>query len=101
MKVLISPGYGAGWSTWNDSGMAVDKDLIELFERGCTEDEMADLCIKKGYTDGVTDGPPYMGGFGNLKIVEVPMGRFFKIEEYDGSEYIEIFGEKDWLYAED
>lgn len=97
MKVLISPGYGAGWSTWNDSGMAVDKDLIELFEQGCTEDEMADLCVKKGYTDE----SPYMGGFGDLKVAEVPQGCHFRINEYDGSEYIDIYEEGDWFYAED
>ena len=101
MKVLISPGFGAGWSTWNDRDMAVDKDLIELFERGCTEDEMADLCVKKGYTDGVTNSPPYMGGFENLKVKEVPQGCYFKIDEYDGSEYITIFEVEKWFYAED
>ena len=101
MKVLYSPGYGAGWSTWNDSKMAIDKDLIELFERGCTEDEMVDLCIKKGYTDGVTNDPPYMGGFGDLVVTEVPKGCTFRINEYDGSEYIDIFEEGDWFYAED
>lgn len=101
MKVLISPGYGAGWSTWNDSEMAIDKDLIELFERGCTEDEMLNLCIKKGYTYRVTGDPPYMGGFEVLKVKEVPQGCYFKINEYDGSEYITIFEEEDWFYAED
>lgn len=97
MKVLISPGYGAGWSTWNDSRMAIDKDLIELFERGCTESELAGLCIKKGYTDF----PPYMGGFENLEVTEVPQGCHFRVNEYDGSEYIDIYEEGDWFYAED
>ena len=99
MKVLISPGYGAGWSTWNYSGMAIDKDLIELFERGCTEDEMKLLCIKKGYGDG--DFPPYMGGFSDLEVTEVPQGCQFRINEYDGHEYIDICEEGDWFYAED
>lgn len=99
MKVLISPGYGAGWSTWNDSRMAIDKDLIELFERGCTEDEMASLCVKKGYGNDVF--PPYMGGFFDLKVTEVPQGCLFRINEYDGSEYIDIYEEGDWFYAED
>lgn len=99
MKVLISPGFGAGWSTWNDSRMAIDKDLIELFERGCTEDEMASLCLKKGYGDG--DFPPYMGGFLDLEVTEVPSGCHFKIEEYDGAESIEVLEEEDWFYAED
>ena len=47
MKLLISPGYGAGWSTWNLPAMATDKDLIELFEKGCTCEEMEKLCIEK------------------------------------------------------
>ena len=44
MKVLISRGYGAGWSTWNQSEMAIDKDLIALFERGCSDLEMEEAC---------------------------------------------------------
>lgn len=101
MKVLYSPYFGAGWSTWNDSRMATDKDLIELFERGCTEEEMANLCLKKGFTDGISDEPPYMGGFEDLTVIEVPKGSYFKINEYDGSEYVEIFNKEDWFYAED
>ena len=65
MKVLISPGYGAEWSTWNHPKMATDKDLIELFEKeSCTSKEMKDLCIKKGYRKD-----PYMGGFRTLKNI--------------------------------
>ena len=100
MKVLISPGYGAGWSTWGNPELATDKRLIELFERGCTENEMLDTCLEYGLTD-VYGGPPYMGGFENLKVIEIPNGSLFKIREYDGNEYIEIFDESNWLRAED
>ena len=34
MKVLISPGYGAGWSTWNYIDLAFDPDIIQAFEAG-------------------------------------------------------------------
>ena len=102
MKVLISPGFGAGWSTWNQKEMAVDKDLINLFEKGCTYEEMRQLCIKKGYSS-LFGGEPDMGGFGDLEIEEVPKDYYFKIMEYDGSEYIEIFNPDngDWIKAED
>lgn len=100
MKVLVSHGYGAGWSTWGDPGMATDKRLIELFEHGCTEEEMADLCVECGYTNGY-DEPPYMGGFYKLAVEEVPNGSYFKIREYDGAEYIEIFNKDEWFYAID
>lgn len=98
MKVLISPGFGAGWSTWNHPLMAFDKDVIELFERGGSEDEIRRLCADKGY--GGDDRYIYMGGFDELQVVEVPSGNLFKIEEYDGSEYIEIFDADEWYPAE-
>lgn len=40
MKVLISPGFGAGWSTWNDSGIATDVRIVDAFERGVSKEEM-------------------------------------------------------------
>lgn len=99
MKVLISKGFGAGWSTWGHKEMAIDQDLVRLFERGCTEDEMKALCIKKGYTS-LFGGDPYMGGFEDLVVEEVPAGCYFKIREYDGSEYIEVFDSSSWFFAE-
>lgn len=100
MKVLISPGYGAGWSTWNDPRMAFDKRLIKAFESGISKEGMAELCLECGYDDGY-GCKPYMGGFNNLKVAEVPQGSVFKICEYDGSESIEILNLDEWLYAED
>ena len=94
MKVLISPGYGAGWSTWNDKEMAVDKDLIALFEKGCTCEEMEQACIEKGYDH-------YMGGFEDLEITEVPEGVLFQVDEYDGHEFIKIFYTDEWTRAEE
>ena len=44
MKVLISPGFGAGWSTWNDPRMAFDERLIRAFEYGISEEDMKELC---------------------------------------------------------
>lgn len=100
MKVLISPGYGAGWSTWNDPRMAFDERLIRAFERGITQEDMERLCVSCGYTDIDYYGPPYMGGFKNLKVVEVPSGTIFRIHEYDGSESIATVDMDDWYVAE-
>ena len=99
MKVLISKNYGAGWSTWNDPRMALDKDLIALFERGCTLSEMYDACVAKDYLDIYGKGP-YMGGFKNLEVVDVPPGIYFRIKEYDGCEYIDYFDMSDWILSE-
>lgn len=94
MKVLISPGYGAGWSTWEGADLATDVRLIKAFERGISALEMQELCADLGY------GDVYMGGFKNLTIVEVPKGTIFRIKEYDGFESIEVFDDSDWLRAE-
>lgn len=93
MKVLISPGYGAGWSTWEGKGLATDVRIIDAFEHSVSEEEMHQLCKELGY------GDVYMGGFDELKIVEVPVGELFQIREYDGSEYIEIFDSSEWTRA--
>ena len=93
MKVLISPGYGAGWSTWNSPEMAVDERLIEAFENGISEEGMKQLCEELGYES-------YMGGFEDLEIVEVPSGSLFRVSEYDGYESIEVFDDLSWLRAE-
>lgn len=102
MKVLISSGYGAGWSTWNTNclKMATDKDIIELFESGCSKRQMKKLIKDKGILDD-RGHAPYVGGFDKLKVVEVPKGSLFKIREYDGKEHIEIFDPDSWLMAEE
>ena len=98
MKVLISPGYGAGWSTWNSPEMAFDECLIGAFECGISKEDMRALCVECGYTP--LGNPPYMGGFENLMVVEVPSGTMFRIREYDGYESVEMLDMDDWYVAE-
>lgn len=93
MKVLISPGYGAGWSTWEGKGLATDIRIIDAFERGISEEEMHELCAELGY------GDIYMGGFKNLIVEEIPAGTIFRIAEYDGYESIEEFDKSYWIHA--
>ena len=95
MKVLISPGYGAGWSTWNEKELATDKRIIKAFELGMNEAEMSEYLEELGYEN------VYMGGYHDCEIVEVPKGSRFIIEEYDGHESILILGENNTLYAEE
>ena len=99
MKVLISPGFGSGWSTWNRPEMAFDERLIRAFECGISKKDMQQLCVACDYLDRYGK-PPYMGGFDQLKVVEVPSGVYFRIKEYDGSESIERLDLDNWYYAE-
>lgn len=93
MKVLISPGYGAGWSTWNYIDLAFDPDIISAFEAGLNKEDMCNFIINLGYEK------PYMGGYTQCKIVDIPKGTRFRIEEYDGYESIEACSDTDWMIA--
>lgn len=96
MKVLISPRYGYGWSTWNYMDLAFDPDIIAYFEKGATEEEMKAYICSLGYKE-----PQYMRGYKGCEVVDVPKGALFKIFEVDGSERIEIAeaGTNGWMTA--
>lgn len=97
MKVIISPGYGSGFSTWGDPKMAVDPDIVALVEKGFTYEEIENLCRQKGYIHDLA----HVYGLDNLTIKEVPEGAMFKIREYDGAESIEIFNPDEWYKAKE
>lgn len=96
MKVIISPEYGGGFSTWGDPRMAVDTDIVALVEKGFTEEEMESLCKQKGYID---KDYGHVCGLDYLRIKEVPEGIMFQIREYDGAEWIEYFDPDEWYKA--
>jgi hypothetical protein len=89
VKFLFSPGFGAGWSSWEDNPefLIFDKGLIELVEKhieleptGSNEEAIEAYLKSKGF-DYV-----YLGGLDQLCVCEIPIGTEIKIEEYDGSE---------------
>jgi hypothetical protein len=83
LGVLISVGFGAGWSTWNDEDIAYDKRIIEKWLEGTTSNDMCDYIESLGYRR------PYMGGYRDLRLKFIPRGTMFCIDEYDGAESIE------------
>ena len=44
--VLVSPGYGAGWSTWDRKELAYDKRIIEYYLAHCDDRDF----MVKAYT---------------------------------------------------
>lgn len=82
VAVLISPGYGAGWSTWNSryDDVLFDKRIVELvlsdMKGLITEELMAEF----GYPD------MYLGGVDQLVVEWLVPGTAFNINEYDGAE---------------
>ena len=96
VAVIYSPGFGAGWSTWNTE--YDDEELI--FDPG-----LADLIINKRPWDQiesyVTMKWPliYVGGLEEAVVKWVVLGTKFKITEYDGSESIEFRDSDEWTTA--
>jgi hypothetical protein len=103
VAVLYSPGYGAGWSTWNSSDgegndglenfLLYDPTLVSM-----VEDDRRDSIPK--YVESVyPESYFYGGGASKLSIYWVPEGVMFRVTEYDGSESIEFRDAEDWKIA--
>lgn len=93
VAVLYSPGFGAGWYTWNQTVPQIifDPAMVKLVEQE-KFDELATYVTLK-YPD------IYTGGMKDLKVAWIPEGELFRIEDYDGSESIELKENEDWLVA--
>ncbi len=94
VAVLYSPGFGAGWSTWDyDNGetLVFDPMLVKYVEEGKTEEMYEYVAMR--YPD------TYTGGLSDLTIAWLPEGTLFRIKEYDGSESIETLGDVGWIKA--
>lgn len=85
VAVLYSPGFGAGWYTWNSEHreLLFAPSLVALVEESAPEDQIVAEAEKL-----VPDG--YFGGASDLTIAWLPEGAPFRVEEYDGSESITL-----------
>ena len=110
--VLISGGYGAGWSTWADSK---DREFF-LFDRG-----LVALALDKEAANGPFDKTTqwliemnteeledylkesgidsYTGGWAGVYVKWMDQGTEFIVEEYDGSEALLYRDNEDWMSA--
>ena len=88
VAVIVSPGYGAGWSTWGHPNDAFDPVVVEWIEAG-----------KPDPTPYAGVGGPYNGGLYQAHIEWLPEGTQFRIDEYDGSETLVLADEQDWSVA--
>lgn len=93
VAVLISYGFGAGWSTWGHESketLLFHKDLVQLVLDGKNE-EAGKLAEK------MTDA--YAGGAEQLEVVWIPEGAQFWVHEYDGAESLRTMDSFDWITA--
>lgn len=93
VAVLYSPGYGAGWFTWNTGHPEIlfDPGIVDLLEYEKWDELRAYVILK--YPD------IYAGGLEDLQIEWMPVGTQFQVNEYDGSESIERRDSVDWITA--
>lgn len=102
LAILVSKGYGAGWSTWNTYGidLAIDRRIIEVYMETKAYGRKANLESLCEWLDSIGYKDIYMGGWNDLEIVWVDEGFTFRIDEYDGAESIEILDiSEDWCKA--
>lgn len=118
IAVLVSHGYGAGWSTWvcqkddeEPYQIAYDKRVVEFwlehkddklyleeldrfnFEESPIKTEARAYFESLGYSD------IYFGGFQDIQLEWVPIGARFEINEYDGAESLYILDLSDYAVA--
>ena len=93
VAVLYSPGFGAGWSTWNPGVPEIlfDPAIVELVEKRKRDELKVYVTLK--YLD------LYMGGLEDLTVAWLPEGSEFRIHDNDGSESIEIKHHLNWIVA--
>jgi hypothetical protein len=86
VAVLISPGYGAGWSSWGDDDLREEMvfcpRLVLALEAGKPKAELHKIASE------LFPGE-YLGGIDQLRVEWVVEGEPIRITEYDGSERIQ------------
>ena len=94
VAVMISPGFGAGWSTWSSEfrdTLLFDAEIAQAVIDG-DKAKAAQLAMEKcpGF---------YAGGAGGLMVEWIDKGSVFEVEEYDGSESLHIICSRDYSVA--
>lgn len=93
VAVLYSPGFGAGWYTWNNGlpELIFDPTIVKFVETEQWAEMETYVTLKY---PGI-----YMGGMKELAVAWLPVGTEFRIGEYDGAESIEVKEDTDWIMA--
>ena len=107
VAVLVSYGYGAGWSTWNwdHPNIIFDPFIVEcVLEHNQLEGDAKidhlDVLVPRVEEYGKKAYPgAYLGGVWGLDVTWVPVGEKFRIHEYDGSERVILESEHKWSVA--
>jgi len=103
MKVIISVGYGAGWSSWSGGEVArymlTYQPIIDALESGKVVEKNDPLVIQMQKEISEKFGEDYvcvLGAGEDLRVVYADPP--FRVDEYDGFEGISSPGDaSDWI----
>jgi len=86
VAILVSRGYGAGWSTWNSDikGLVFLPEVVELVLLGRKDEITEELCVAALGLE--PDTYVCVLGADDLTVEWLNEGQRFTIEEYDGFE---------------
>lgn len=101
VAVLYSPGYGSGWSTWNDDEkefLLFDPEIVAAVEKKDYK-LAAQIAVRRGEELFGPGEHTCVLAADNLVIGWVPEGEAFEITEYDGYEDIRILSEHSFRRA--
>ncbi len=105
VAVLISGGFGAGWSTWTpeySSILLFHKDIVEFIlekpAETCVDADAWDAALLTIIHEIVGD-TVYMGGAEQLEVIWLPEGTPFIVTEYDGAEGLRTLANYEWQKA--
>ena len=88
VAVLISAGWGSGWSTWHGHKKLIFHPKLVEWVESEQPTVVAILTILKEILGEKEAEEIYLGGVEDLTIEWLPEGTKFRIEEYDGKEHI-------------
>ena len=94
VAVMFSPGFGAGWSTWNTKirdALLFDPEIAQAVLDG--DKLKAGIIAARKFPDG------HFGGARDLTVEWLDKGTVFDVEEYDGSESLHIIGDRGYSVA--
>ena len=89
VAVLYSPGYGAGWYTWNQNHIDIlySPEIVQKVLDN-KRDEITEEFVNKVLEIDKNTDSIYCGGSRSLEVEWMDEGTHFTIDEYDGFESI-------------